>query len=151
MLLLLGVCISLVFCSVVGGLETLKAMEEVPTDEDDRPTREILIREATVFADPFAKDEEEQKRAAAAASAAPTSASATGSSIAVAVTAPSSSSTTSGTTTAPLVGQYLVRQQQQQRPQTTNDKDGTGAKQAPPALPRPSVPGRTGFGDFSGW
>eukprot|EP00727_Mastigamoeba_balamuthi_P006440 m51a1_g2416 putative peptidyl-prolyl cis-trans isomerase-like 2-like (546) ;mRNA; r:800009-801892 len=54
-----------VFGRVVGGLDVLRQMEEVPTDAKDRPTQEIKIEKAVVVIDPFAlieKDEEEKKR-----------------------------------------------------------------------------------------
>ena len=60
---------------VVGGIETLKVMERVPTDEDDVPEEEIKILSTTVFADPFEevnellvkeqKEEEEKAQPAA--------------------------------------------------------------------------------------
>ena len=43
------------------GFEVLTAMEKVPTDDEDRPRREIKITGATVFVNPF-KDEEEAER-----------------------------------------------------------------------------------------
>ena len=46
------------------GFEVLTAMEKVPTDEDDRPKKEIKITGATVFVNPY-KDEEEAERKAA--------------------------------------------------------------------------------------
>jgi len=46
------------------GLETLTAMERVPTDADDRPKTDIRITGATVFVNPY-KDEEEAERKAA--------------------------------------------------------------------------------------
>ena len=39
-------------------------MEKVPTDEDDRPKKDIKITGATVFVNPY-KDEEEAERKAA--------------------------------------------------------------------------------------
>jgi len=47
-----------VFGKVVGGLETLDAMERTPTNsDDDRPIHEIKIISAHVFLDPFEEDE----------------------------------------------------------------------------------------------
>ncbi len=42
-------------------METLTAMERVPTDADDRPKTDICITGATVFVNPY-KDEEEAER-----------------------------------------------------------------------------------------
>ena len=58
-----------VFGKVVGGLQVLNVMEDVPTDEGDRPTEEIRIKSCVVFTNPFAEmmQQEEEKAAAAAA------------------------------------------------------------------------------------
>ena len=42
-----------VFGKVVGGLEILDKMEEVPTDHDDKPTKDIKINNIIIFVDPF--------------------------------------------------------------------------------------------------
>eukprot|EP00192_Tetraselmis_astigmatica_P009027 CAMPEP_0117695242 /NCGR_PEP_ID=MMETSP0804-20121206/28028_1 /TAXON_ID=1074897 /ORGANISM="Tetraselmis astigmatica, Strain CCMP880" /LENGTH=613 /DNA_ID=CAMNT_0005509287 /DNA_START=160 /DNA_END=2001 /DNA_ORIENTATION=- len=42
-----------VFGKVVGGMEVLSAMEQVPTDDEDRPTQKIIFQSATVFVNPF--------------------------------------------------------------------------------------------------
>ncbi|CAG9467717.1 unnamed protein product [Pedinophyceae sp. YPF-701] len=53
-----------VFGKVVGGMETLTAMERVETDNDDKPKRTIRIVGCEIFVDPFKElDEEEEKRA----------------------------------------------------------------------------------------
>ena len=39
---------------VIYGMDTLKAMENVPVNEKYRPTQDILIRSVTVHANPFA-------------------------------------------------------------------------------------------------
>ena len=52
---------------VVGGAETLSAIERVPTREDDTPTERIEIINVAVFVDPF---EDERKRRADAEAAA---------------------------------------------------------------------------------
>lgn len=52
-----------VFGRVVGGLETLSAMEKVPVDNDDRPVEEIKILRVTIFVNPYAELEEEEKKA----------------------------------------------------------------------------------------
>eukprot|EP00300_Choanocystis_sp_HF-7_P024427 c2587_g1_i1.p1 GENE.c2587_g1_i1~~c2587_g1_i1.p1 ORF type:complete len:538 (-),score=141.87 c2587_g1_i1:95-1708(-) len=44
-----------VFGRVVGGLDTLKAMERTPVDKKERPLEEIIIQAAFVFADPYAE------------------------------------------------------------------------------------------------
>ncbi|EDO30353.1 predicted protein [Nematostella vectensis] len=66
-----------VFGRVVGGLETLNAMERIECDEKDRPKETIKIKKAVVFVDPFAEvdeaeDAEKAKKRAAAADAGPT-------------------------------------------------------------------------------
>ena len=53
-------------CIMHTGLETLTAMERVPTDADDRPKTDIRITGATVFVNPY-KDEEEAERKVAEA------------------------------------------------------------------------------------
>ena len=47
-----------VFGRVVGGLSTLDAMEQVETDEQDRPKQPITITKVTVFVDPFADEQQ---------------------------------------------------------------------------------------------
>lgn len=44
------------FGKVVGGLEILDKMEEVPTDHDDKPTKDIKINNIIIFVDPFDVD-----------------------------------------------------------------------------------------------
>ena len=39
--------------SVVGGIETLSAMESVPTDQKDRPRSDITIEDTIVFVNPY--------------------------------------------------------------------------------------------------
>lgn len=51
-----------VFGRVVGGFETLTAMERVATDDEDRPLQEIKITGATVFVNPYKDMLEEQKK-----------------------------------------------------------------------------------------
>lgn len=54
-----------IFGKLVGGMDTLTALESVGTDNKDRPVEEIRLERATVFVDPFGEVEEElkQKRA----------------------------------------------------------------------------------------
>lgn len=49
-----------VFGRVVGGIETLRVMEAVPSDENDRPTHEIKLLGTEVFVNPFKALEEEE-------------------------------------------------------------------------------------------
>eukprot|EP01135_Chromosphaera_perkinsii_P002964 Nk52_evm75s230 gene=Nk52_evmTU75s230 len=42
-----------VFGKVVGGMNVLDELENVPVDSDDRPLRKIAIEKATIFVDPF--------------------------------------------------------------------------------------------------
>jgi peptidyl-prolyl cis-trans isomerase-like protein 2 len=49
-----------VFGRVVGGIETLRVMEAIPVDDNDRPVREIKILGTEVFVNPFKQLEEEQ-------------------------------------------------------------------------------------------
>ncbi|KAJ1731108.1 cyclophilin peptidyl-prolyl cis-trans isomerase Cyp8 [Coemansia biformis] len=44
-----------VFGRVVGGLAVLGKMEAVPTDDSDRPQKDIVIADVKVFADPYAE------------------------------------------------------------------------------------------------
>ena len=51
-----------VFGRVVGGFETLTAMERVSTDDEDRPVQEVKIMGGTVFVNPYKDLLEEEKR-----------------------------------------------------------------------------------------
>lgn len=42
-----------VFGKIVGGMDTLNAMEQVEVDNKDRPIEEIVILKAQVFVDPY--------------------------------------------------------------------------------------------------
>ena len=56
-----------VFGKVVGGIDTLKSMEEIETDADDRPKTKISITKILIFVDPFEdldKEMESEKEAA---------------------------------------------------------------------------------------
>lgn len=64
-----------IFGRVVGGLDTLTAMERIETDNKDRPIEDIIIENAQVFVDPYQeaeeqlaleREEEEKKREEAA-------------------------------------------------------------------------------------
>ncbi|XP_013411955.2 peptidyl-prolyl cis-trans isomerase-like 2 [Lingula anatina] len=48
-----------VFGRVVGGLDTLDAMEKVDTDKNDRPVEEIKLISCTVFVNPYQEAEEQ--------------------------------------------------------------------------------------------
>ena len=53
-----------VFGKVVGGFETLTAIEGIPTDEEDRPVERVEIKKAEVFVNPYKEmleEEEEEK------------------------------------------------------------------------------------------
>lgn len=50
-----------VFGRVVGGLDILKLMEQVPTDGRFKPTVDIVIEKAVVFVNPFNELEQEQE------------------------------------------------------------------------------------------
>lgn len=63
-----------VFGKLVGGLETLSLMEATPTDDQDRPLKEIKVLSTAVFVDPFEESslaeeqaEEEKKKKARSA------------------------------------------------------------------------------------
>lgn len=47
---------------VVGGLEVLRNIEQVPTDEHDRPTRPLMIAKAVVLVNPFEELDDVLKR-----------------------------------------------------------------------------------------
>ena len=42
-----------IFGKVVGGLEVLDKLEEIPTDHDEKPLQEVKINKIVVFVDPF--------------------------------------------------------------------------------------------------
>jgi peptidyl-prolyl cis-trans isomerase-like protein 2 len=42
-----------VFGKVVGGLEILDQLENIPTDHDEKPQQEIKINKLLIFVDPF--------------------------------------------------------------------------------------------------
>lgn len=48
-----------IFGKLVGGMDTLTAMEHIEVDNKDRPIQDIIIEVAQVFVDPFAEAEEE--------------------------------------------------------------------------------------------
>ncbi|KAJ9584118.1 hypothetical protein L9F63_021527, partial [Diploptera punctata] len=48
-----------IFGRVVGGLDTLTAMEKVETDNKDRPIEDIIIEKAQVFVDPYQEADEQ--------------------------------------------------------------------------------------------
>lgn len=48
-----------IFGRVVGGMETLSAMERIGTDNKDRPVEEIIIESTQIFTDPYAEVDEQ--------------------------------------------------------------------------------------------
>ncbi|KAF3003264.1 Peptidyl-prolyl cis-trans isomerase cyp8 [Neopestalotiopsis sp. 37M] len=55
-----------IFGKVVGGMDVLKKMEDVPTDGSDRPLNKIVIKDVVIYLDPFeefqkAKSDRERK------------------------------------------------------------------------------------------
>ena len=48
-----------VFGKIVGGLDTLSAIERIETDNKDKPIEEIIIQRASVFVDPFTEADEQ--------------------------------------------------------------------------------------------
>lgn len=48
-----------VFGKIVGGLETLNAIEKIEVDNKDRPIEDIIIQKAQVFVDPFQEADEQ--------------------------------------------------------------------------------------------
>ena len=42
-----------VFGKVVGGLEVLDKLENIPTDHDEKPEQDIKINKILIFVDPF--------------------------------------------------------------------------------------------------
>lgn len=48
-----------IFGRVVGGMETLNAMERIGTDNKDRPVEEIMIEKALIFTDPYTEVDEQ--------------------------------------------------------------------------------------------
>ncbi|KAG8041264.1 hypothetical protein G9C98_002252 [Cotesia typhae] len=48
-----------VFGKIVGGLDTLNAMEKIEVDNKDRPIEDIIILRANVFVDPFQEADEQ--------------------------------------------------------------------------------------------
>jgi len=51
-----------VFGKVVGGMEVLTKMEQVPTADKDKPMKEIKINKITIFVNPFKEDPEEEAK-----------------------------------------------------------------------------------------
>jgi len=56
-----------IFGHVVGGIDTLNAMERIGTDNKDRPVADIIIEQAQVFTDPYVEVDEELAKERAAA------------------------------------------------------------------------------------
>jgi peptidyl-prolyl cis-trans isomerase-like 2 len=50
-----------IFGRVVGGMDVLTKMEDVPTDGSDRPLHKIFIKNVVVYMDPFAEFQKEKK------------------------------------------------------------------------------------------
>lgn len=48
-----------VFGKVVGGLDTLTALERVEVDNKDKPIEDLIIQKAQVFVDPYQEAEEQ--------------------------------------------------------------------------------------------
>lgn len=48
-----------IFGKLVGGLDTLNAMEQIEVDNKDRPIQDIIIEVGQVFVDPFLEAEEQ--------------------------------------------------------------------------------------------
>ncbi|XP_041456134.1 RING-type E3 ubiquitin-protein ligase PPIL2-like [Lytechinus variegatus] len=48
-----------IFGSVVGGLDTLTAMEKVETDKKDRPVKDIIIQDTVIFVNPYEEVDKE--------------------------------------------------------------------------------------------
>lgn len=48
-----------IFGKLVGGMDTLTAMEQIEVDNKDRPIHDIIIEVAQVFVDPYAEAEEQ--------------------------------------------------------------------------------------------
>lgn len=48
-----------VFGKIVGGLDTLSAMERIEVDNKDKPIEDIVIQRAAVFVDPFTEADEQ--------------------------------------------------------------------------------------------
>ena len=48
-----------VFGKIVGGLDSLSAIEKIETDNKDKPIEDIIIQRANVFVDPFADVDQE--------------------------------------------------------------------------------------------
>jgi peptidyl-prolyl cis-trans isomerase-like protein 2 len=47
-----------IFGRVVGGMDTLSAMEKIERDNKDRPIEDIIIQSTTIFVDPYAEIDE---------------------------------------------------------------------------------------------
>ncbi|UJR10073.1 hypothetical protein I4U23_014295 [Adineta vaga] len=50
-----------VFGKIVGGIETLSAMEAIPTGEKDRPQSDIVVEDTVVFVNPYDEVDDELK------------------------------------------------------------------------------------------
>lgn len=48
-----------VFGQVVGGMDTLTAMERVEVDNKDKPIEDIIFQRAVIFIDPFQEADDE--------------------------------------------------------------------------------------------
>lgn len=48
-----------VFGKIVGGLDTMSAMERIEVDNKDKPIEDIVIQKASVFVDPFTEADEQ--------------------------------------------------------------------------------------------
>eukprot|EP01138_Halocafeteria_seosinensis_P016142 gb/GECG01016471.1/.p1 GENE.gb/GECG01016471.1/~~gb/GECG01016471.1/.p1 ORF type:complete len:534 (+),score=84.49 gb/GECG01016471.1/:1-1602(+) len=127
-----------IFGRVVGGMQTLSAMENVPTNKKEKPKEEIKILDTIIYNDPFenekkereehkaAKEQEEKRKAALQR---------------IDAAEKGSSAASSAATSGSSVGRYLDASKQN-RLQDIPSK---------PEANVPNKPKRTGFGDFSSW
>ncbi|TQV92313.1 hypothetical protein V2A60_007005 [Cordyceps javanica] len=146
-----------IFGTVVSGLDVLAKMEDVPTDGSNRPLRKIVVRDVTVFVDPFAEfqaQHQQQERDAARRDEVRRQ----GGEDADKTTWTGKRIRADGSVAAALdgkdaVGKYLKTTAPAPAPAGNGGERGEGEEQpwTEPEPPRKKMRGTGGFGNFDGW
>eukprot|EP00056_Hartaetosiga_gracilis_P005770 m.88742 g.88742 ORF g.88742 m.88742 type:complete len:540 (+) comp12273_c4_seq7:44-1663(+) len=139
-----------VFGKVVGGMDTLMAMERIPTDDKDKPTKEIKLFDIQVFKDPFkdyeeslvtaAEDEKKRKLEEAARKEKELQVYRTGVGKYISKKPTSTTSSSSSTTTSSTSAKRSFHVSSSQQPNSLSTKQK-----------KPKKTSGGGFGDFSSW
>eukprot|EP00112_Aurelia_sp_Birch-Aquarium-sp1_P000565 Seg1054.3 transcript_id=Seg1054.3/GoldUCD/mRNA.D3Y31 product="RING-type E3 ubiquitin-protein ligase PPIL2" protein_id=Seg1054.3/GoldUCD/D3Y31 len=131
-----------VFGKVVGGIDTLKSMEEIETDADDRPKTKISISKVVIFVDPFEELDKEMESEKEAAESLKKENETTGK------VRPRENASSEVKLKAHHsgVGKYIGKKNEKSK---ASDSKGNDADEMPKKVKKTS--GSSGFGNFSSW